>query len=72
MDTLEERLTRLEETLYFQDRTIQELNEALTAQQFQLDEMHKLMQALQTKLRSLAPVLDTGGENTPPPHYGSV
>ncbi len=73
MKTTEERLTQLEETIYFQDRTIQELNEALTAQQFQLDDMEKRMLAMQTKLRALLPALEEGGiDNGPPPHYGSL
>lgn len=73
MKTLEDRITKLEETIYFQDQTIQELNEALTAQQFQMDEMQKTMEAMRTKLRSLMPMLDNGGtDDGPPPHYGSL
>ena len=73
MKTLEDRITKLEETIYFQDQTIRELNEALTAQQFQMDEMEKTMEAMRTKLRSLMPMLDNGGtDDGPPPHYGSV
>ncbi|UZP68903.1 SlyX family protein [Desulfovibrio mangrovi] len=73
MKTQEERIAHLEETVYFQDQTIRELNEALTAQQFQMDEMEKRLVAMQTKLRSLLPLVEEGGmDDGPPPHYGSV
>lgn len=73
MKTAEERIAQLEETMYFQDKIVRELNDALTAQQFQLDEMEKRMLAMQTKLRALLPALDEGGtDDGPPPHYGSV
>lgn len=73
MKDLEERIAKLEETVYFQDNTVRELNQALVAQQFQLDEMEKRMFAMQTKLRELLPALDDGGvDDGPPPHYGSV
>ncbi|GFM37198.1 SlyX family protein [Desulfovibrio psychrotolerans] len=73
MKDLEERIAKLEETVYFQDTTIRELNQALVAQQFQLDEMEKRMLAMQTKLRELLPILDDGGtDDGPPPHYGSM
>lgn len=73
MKTAEERIAQLEETMYFQDKIVRELNDALTAQQFQLDEMEKRMLAMQTKLRALLPALGEGGtDDGPPPHYGSV
>ena len=73
MKTLEERIAQLEETIYFQDQTIRQLNEAITAQQFQMDEMEKMFIAMRAKLRTLAPLLDEGGtDDGPPPHYGSV
>lgn len=73
MKTQEERIAHLEETVYFQDQAIRELNEALTAQQFQMDEMEKRLVAMQTKLRSLLPLVEEGGmDDGPPPHYGSV
>ncbi|MFV0348099.1 MAG: SlyX family protein [Halodesulfovibrio sp.] len=73
MKTPEERIAQLEETVYFQEQTIRQLNEALTAQQFQMDEMEKMFVAMQTKLRTLVPLLDEGGmDDGPPPHYGSV
>ncbi|MCT4534486.1 SlyX family protein [Halodesulfovibrio sp.] len=71
MKETKERLTQLEEQLYFQEKTITELNEALTNQQFQIDEMEKKMEAMILRIRQLSPVLDDGGvDDGPPPHYG--
>lgn len=68
---LEERLTRLEETVYFQEQTLRELNDALARQQVQLDEAERLLTATRERLRSLTILMaDHGGEDTgPPPHY---
>lgn len=68
---LEDRLTRLEETVYFQEQTLRELNDALVRQQAQLDEAERLLEATRERLRSLTRVMeDDGGEDTgPPPHY---
>lgn len=69
--SVEERLARLEETLYFQDDTITQLNEVIADQQRQLDELEKRCAASEDKLRNLMLLLsDDGGEdNGPPPHY---
>jgi SlyX protein len=69
--TLEDRIIKLEETVYFQEKTISELNDALTQQQLQLDEIHKLQQAVEIKLRQMAPLLRDAdaGDDGPPPHY---
>lgn len=68
---LEDRLARLEETVYFQEQALRELNDALVRQQAQLDETERLLEAARDRLRSLAKVMeDDGGEDTgPPPHY---
>ncbi|WP_353118879.1 SlyX family protein [Nitratidesulfovibrio sp.] len=68
---LEDRLTRLEETVYFQEQTLRELNDALVRQQAQLDEAERLLEATRERLRSLTRAMeDDGGEDTgPPPHY---
>jgi len=56
---LEDRLARLEETVYFQEQALRELNDALVRQQ------------ARERLRSLTQMMeDDGGEDTgPPPHY---
>jgi len=72
MKETKERVAQLEEQIYFQEKTISELNEALTNQQFQIDEMEKKMEAIIIRLRQLSPVLDDGGvDDGPPPHYGN-
>ncbi len=38
---MEERIARLEETVFFQERLLQDLNAALTGQQRQLDAMER-------------------------------
>lgn len=71
MAQIEERLNRLEETLYFQEQTIKELNEALTNQQKELDDTIKHVAKLEKRLHTLTMILSNdGGEDTgPPPHY---
>ncbi|MEG6504375.1 SlyX family protein [Nitratidesulfovibrio sp. 1201_IL3209] len=68
---LEDRLARLEETVYFQEQALRELNDALVRQQAQLDETERLLEAARERLRSLTRMMeDDGGEDTgPPPHY---
>lgn len=67
----ERRITRLEELLYFQEQTVNQLNEALTQQQFQLDDMQKRLERAEERVRVLSRMLlDHGGEDGgPPPHY---
>lgn len=67
----EDRLARLEETVYFQEQALRELNDALVRQQAQLDETERQLEITRQRLRSLSRLLeDDGGEDTgPPPHY---
>ncbi len=71
MARIEDRLTKLEETMYFQEQTIVDLNEALTNQQKELDETINRLTTLEERLRTLTLLLSNdGGEDTgPPPHY---
>lgn len=65
-----ERLARLEEQLFFQERLIAELNEALTSQQHQLDVLETRCLRAEGKLTTLwEQFTDDGGELTVPPHY---
>ncbi len=67
---MEERLAELEIRVSFQDKTIQELNEVVTRQQFQLYQMAKDLEHLKAQLTTLAPSLVVPrDEETPPPHY---
>ena len=68
---IEDRLARLEETLFFQDRLLNDLNSALTGQQKQLDALERGLQELREQVEDLRMVIETGGTpaNAPPPHY---
>ena len=66
---MEERLARLEEQLYFQEHTIQELNDVLFAQQRQLDAMQKTMTEMAERERKLLELVAEKPENSLPPHY---
>jgi len=72
MPSTENRLARLEEQSYFQEQAIAELNQALTRQQFQLDEMEERLALAEERIAVLLPLLDDGGQSTPPPHYGTL
>ena len=69
--TAEERIARLEETLFFQERLLQELNAALTGQQRQLDVMERALGELGVRVEDLRLTVEAGNgpANTPPPHY---
>ncbi len=68
LSTLDERLSRLEETNFFQETTIAALNEALIRQQFQIDALEKRLAVSEERLRELQELLDDGGEAVVPPH----
>ena len=71
MSSLEDRLARLEEQNYFQEQALAELNQALTRQQFQLDETEKRLILAEARIAALLPLLGEGRKNGPPPHYGT-
>lgn len=68
---MEDRIERLENLVSLQDRTIEELNDALVDQQRQITDLHKLVGRLAGKVRALDDMMEQSGghENTPPPHY---
>jgi len=72
MPSTEDRLARLEEQSYFQEQAVAELNQALTRQQFQLDELEKRLALAEERIAALLPLLDEGGQSAPPPHYGAL
>lgn len=66
---VKERLSRLEETCYFQETALAALNEALTDQQRQMDLLETQLRDALEKVRVLHALLDAqGGEAAPPPH----
>jgi len=71
MPSTEDRLARLEEQSYFQEQALAALNQALTRQQFQLDEMEKRLISAEKRITALLPLLEEEGKNIPPPHYGT-
>ena len=68
MDT-GKRLARLEEQLYFQEHAIQELNDALLAQQRQMDAMEHALKIMAEREQKLLDLLADRPENAMPPHY---
>lgn len=71
---IEERVTRLEEELAFQERRVESLHEALSGQQKQLDRLEALVRSHERKIAELEEALaealgDGGPVNQPPPHY---
>ncbi|MCR5812993.1 MAG: SlyX family protein [Desulfovibrio sp.] len=65
----EERVNRLEETLYFQDNMLKELNDALTKQQKQLDQLEHHLEHCAAQIAYLREVLATRPEDVKPPHH---
>jgi len=67
---LEARIAELESRVAFQDSTIEELNDVVVKQQFQIDKLEKNLEMLKAQLKNLAPSpLASENEETPPPHY---
>lgn len=66
---MEERLARLEEQLYFQEHTIQELNDVLFAQQRQMDAMQKILKEMAERERKILELVAEKTGNSLPPHY---
>ena len=68
VEALEGRIARLEETAFFQEERLRELDSALTAQQAQLDAMERQLADLGALARSLRDKLADAPENALPPH----
>ena len=68
LEALEGRIARLEETAFFQEERLKELDSALTAQQAQLDAMERQLADLGALARSLRDKLADAPENPLPPH----
>ena len=69
---IEDRLARLEETLFFQERLLNELNSALAGQQKQMDTLERGLQDLREQMEELRlsiEIVGGGPVNAPPPHY---
>lgn len=69
MQQLEERLQRVEENYYFQEKFIEELNAVVILQQEQIRTMQQELDELKKQIAMLRDLLDVKFENTTPPHY---
>jgi len=67
---IESRLTELETKVSYQDHVIGELNDVVTRQQQQLDQLEKEILCVRNHLKqTVESSLAHADEETPPPHY---
>lgn len=67
---LENRITELEMKVAFQEQLLEELNQALVQQQFDMDRMQLQIRYMANKLKDFQPSnIASQAEETPPPHY---
>ena len=67
--TTEESLARIESQLYFQERLLSQLNDALTAQQRQIDRLEAQCARLEKLLEEAVKATRDAPANTLPPHF---
>lgn len=69
---MDNRLIELETRIAFQDDTIEQLNQIVTIQQQQIDQLRKEITAIAVRISEssvAASNIASQSEETPPPHY---
>ena len=67
---LEDRIAELEMKIAFQEQLLDELNQALVQQQFDMDKIQLQLRYLASKLKDMQPSnIANQAEETPLPHY---
>ncbi|MCI7717700.1 SlyX family protein [[Pasteurella] aerogenes] len=67
---LEHRLAELETKIAFQEKNLEDLNQALIEQQFIIEKLQLQIRYLANKFKDIQPSnIASQAEETPPPHY---
>lgn len=69
LEWLKMQLVEIQTQLAFQEDTIHALNEVVTRQQRQMDQLQELCNSQKSELEQLASEVSPGGAAERPPHY---